>query len=111
MKNMPEPIIPVAIGTKYVLSTYCIPFVLVLAGATAHVLEEIRAQGWKGWVSALSSGFVAFFAGSVVFTFAIHFYPEYAGGLAGLGGLFGNKSIDILLKILRATAKSTLGSI
>lgn len=90
---------------KYVFINYVFPWIAILSGAIAHVLEEIRTQGWKGWISALSSGFVAFFAGGVVYAFAMHIYPDYAGGLAGLGGFFGAKSIGILVKILKLTIK------
>jgi hypothetical protein len=93
------------LGLKYIFIHFIIPTLMTLAGAIAHVLEEIRMDGWKGWVNALSSGFVAFFAGTVVFSFALHFYPDYAGGLAGLGGFFGAKSIGVLIKILKITVK------
>jgi len=102
--SMSDPITPV-VGTKYVIVTYVLPLLSITAGAVAHVLEEIRIQGWRGWVSALSSGFVAFFAGTMVFTFALAFYPNFAGGLAGLAGFFGPKSISILVKALKSTVK------
>lgn len=92
-------------GTKYLFFTYIFPILLNLAGAVAHVLEEIRVDGWRGWLSAFSSGFVAFFSGTMVLTFAYHFYPEYAGGLAGLGGFFGAKSINVLVKVLKVAGR------
>lgn len=101
---MSEPI-AAGVGIKYIVINYIFPLLLWTAGATAYVLEQIRINGWKGWVSALSSGFVAFFAGSIVFTFALIFYPQYAGGLAGLGGFFGPKSITVLIKVLKTTIK------
>lgn len=104
---MSDPLSPIGaiFGIKYVLITYIFPLLLIIGGTIAHVLEEIKVQGWKGWASALSSGFIAFFAGIVVYTFAVHFYPEYAGGLAGLGGFFGARSITVLVKSLKIAIK------
>lgn len=92
-------------GSKYIFVTYIFPAFAILGGAIAHVLEEIRVQGWKGWLPAISSGFVAFFAGTLVYSFALHFYPDYAGGIAGVGGFLGTKSITILIKIIKLTTK------
>jgi hypothetical protein len=104
---MPEPVTVtgVGVGIKYILFTYIVPILSITAGATAHVIEEIRMDGWKGWLSALSTGFVAFFSGTIVLSFAYHFYPDYAGGIAGLGGFFGAKSINVLVKVLKLSIK------
>lgn len=99
---MAEPISTggIAWATKAFFFTYVFPPLMAFGGATAHILEEVNQNGWKGWIYTLSSGFVAFFAGMLILAFAYRFYPEYAGGITGLGAFYGVKSINILFKIL-----------
>lgn len=67
-----------------------------LAGALSHALNEVRTNGWKGWLNFASDAFICVFFGFVFHQLGTIIAPEKAIIFTALGSFWGTESFKYL---------------
>lgn len=78
------------------MKQFFIVFFAAVAGALSHALNEVRTNGWKGWLNFASDTFICVFFGFVFHQLGIVIAPEKAIIFTALGSFWGTESFKYL---------------
>lgn len=97
-------------GVGIIMATkgYITATLMGIFGGIAHAIQEVKKQGWKGWISFASDVIVCVFFGQIFYQIGLLFYPKEAIILTSLGSFWGAKSFDYLRVWILNSIKSNV---